>query len=573
MAGAEQNEPKGGTVAQLAKSAALHLMQVLRAATVYLGRNALDLIDAVRRALLLRNRRKFPERAAKIDSVVAILRDREAQRWSSWATVAVGRRTEVRAAALAIVIGILFVTYAWLNRGRSSPEQLAYQLRTAHAPSSRSPQGAPSIAAPSAAPTVNLARLDAEHFAEYRKQAAPGQWIVYGVEPVERARANLAKAQAQSKSAHEAFLAAFNKADESHSKENNDYSRRESLVQQHASQDALHEADRIYRADQATADADTAGANAANDEDRAKDDACQAAQAELNNAKNPVVRPVLERGRTSEWDGFKVMSPVVMKEGSRYRMWYVGCHFVQDEYSCGVGHAQSRDGVSWEKSPGRPVLAVGDPQISQNLSSIAVVRTGKEYLLWYSFGENRLYESDCATLNLATSKDGLVWKPQGLVFSANCDQDAYLWQSAFYDGSAVHLWYSDYDSSPNGSLVHLSSADGRAWQKAGSADLGSLGFDPRRLWVVSNGSGYRALFAAPAQKGYFGMLRSADGNSWKISDAPGNLTNVLKSGDYGTPETPTAVVEPEGTWLWFAVPSTRDGSKSITVAYRKGPAQ
>jgi len=572
MAGAEQNEPTGGTGARLAKSGALHLMQVLGAATVYLGRSALDLIDAIRRALLLRNRRKFPERAAKIDSVVAILRDREAQRWSSWATVAVGRRIEVRAAALAIVIAILFVTHAWLNRGRSSPEQLAYQARTAHAPSAPSPQGAASIAAPSAAPTVNQALLDAEHFAEYRKQAAPGQWIVYGVEPVESARANLAEAQAQSKSAHEAFLAAFNKADESHTKENNDYSRRQSLDQQHASQDALHEADRIIKADQAAADADTALANAANDEDRAKDNACQAAQAELNNAKNPAAKPVLERGRTREWDGFKVMSPVVMKEGSHYRMWYVGCHFVQDEYSCGVGHAQSRDGVSWEKSPG-PVLTVGDPQISQNLSSIAMVRTDKEYLLWYSFDENRLYESDCATLNLATSKDGLVWKPQGLVFSANCDQDAHLWQSAFYDGSAIHLWYSDYDSSPNGSLVHLNSADGRAWQKAGSADLGSLGFDPRRLWVVPDGSRYRALFAAAAQKGCFGMLQSADGNSWKISDDPGNLTNVFQIGDYDTPETPTAVVEQEGTWLWFAVPSTRDGSKSITVAYRKGPAQ
>ena len=117
MAGAAQNDPKGGNGAQLAKSVALHLMQLLGAATVYLGRTALDLIDVIKRALLLRNRRKFPERAAKIDSTVSILRDREAQRWSSWATVAVGRRMEVRAAALTIVIATVFVTYAWLNLG------------------------------------------------------------------------------------------------------------------------------------------------------------------------------------------------------------------------------------------------------------------------------------------------------------------------------------------------------------------------------------------------------------------------------------------------------------------------
>ena len=80
-------------------------------------------------------------------------------------------------------------------------------------------------------------------------------------------------------------------------------------------------------------------------------------------------------------------------------------------------------------------------------------------------------------------------------------------------------------------------------------------------------------FSAPAQRGYFGMLQSADGNCWKISDNPVNLTSLFENGDSGKPETPTAVVEPDGTWMWFAVPNTRDGSESITVAYRKGPAQ
>jgi len=571
MASAEQNQPKGGTGAQLAKSAALHLMRLLGAATVYLGHTALDLIDAIRTALLLRNRGKFPERAAKIDSTVLILRDREAQRWSSWATAAAGRRMEVRAAALAIVIAILFVVHAWLNRGRSSGEQVAYQPKPAHAPSAPSPQGAASIAAPSAAPTVNQALLDAEHFTEYRKQAAPGQWFVYGVGAVtlEGARANLAEAQAQSKSAHEAFLAAFNKADESHSKENNDYSRRESLAQQHASQDALHEADRIIKADQAAADADQAVANAANDEDRAKDDACQAAQAELSNAKNPVVKPVLERGEVFDWDGFKVMSPVVIKEGKRYRMWYVGCHFIGDDYTCGVGHAESRDGITWKKSRG-PVLTIEDRIVSQDLHSITVVRAGDQYLMWYSIDSNPLLGNDCTTLNLATSKDGLGWKPAGSVLSTNCQNVAHLWQSAFSDGKTIHLWYADYDSSANGSLMHLTSTDGRQWQKAGSTDIGTLGMDPRRLWVMPDHStGYRALFAARAQSGYFGMLQSPDGNNWNIGgDAP-KLTNMFSGGDDGTPEAPAVIVEPGGTWMWFAVPNTRDGSEEIALAFQK----
>jgi hypothetical protein len=568
MAGAEQNEPKGGTGAQLAKSAALHLMQVLGAATVYLGRTTLDLIDAIRRALLLRNRKKFPERAAKIDSTVASLRDRKAQRWSSWTTVAAGRRMEVRAAALAIVVAAVFVTHAWLNRGKSSREQVAYQARTAYGPSSRSPQGAASIAAPSAAPTVNQTLLDAENFARYRKQAAPGQWIVYGVEPVESARAKLDEAQAQKKSAQAAWLPAWNKYNASFAKVSSDNVRRESLYQQHASQDAFHEADRIIKADQAVADADRAAENAAQRERWAKEAACEAAQAELNDAEHPVVKPVLERGDLNQWDDFKVMSPVVIKDGSRYRMWYVGCHFIGDEYTCGIGHAQSRDGVGWEKSPG-PVLSIADAT-SQYLHSISVAHVGHEYMLWYAIDSSSPPGNECATLNLATSEDGLFWKPYGLVLSANCQNTAHLWQSAFYDGKTIHLWYADYDSSANGSLMHLTSTDGRKWQKAGATDIGTLGMDPRRLWVMPDDSaGYRALFAAHDQKGYFGMLQSADGNGWKITGNAPKLNNLFSSGADGVPEAPVAILEGAGTWMWFAVP-TRDGSERIALAFQKG---
>ena len=60
---------------------------------------------------------------------------------------------------------------------------------------------------------MNQARLDAEHFAEYRRKAAPGIWIVYGVVPVEIASAELAEAEAKKKSAEAAALAADRKFD------------------------------------------------------------------------------------------------------------------------------------------------------------------------------------------------------------------------------------------------------------------------------------------------------------------------------------------------------------------------
>jgi hypothetical protein len=568
---ARQSPAPDRSGAHSAQTVAVHLARLFWDAAVYLGETALDLIYAARLGLLMRSRGKFPDRAGDFDAQMARLEQQRSRRWASWEILSGGRRMEIRFAATVIVVVSIFGLRAYLIRGGSSREQVAYQARTAHAPSSPSPPGAASIAAPSAAPTVNQALLDAEHFAEYRKQAASGQWIVYGVvEPVERARAKLAEAQAQLKSVKAAWLLAWNKSNASSDKVSSDNVRRESLFQQHASQEAFHEADRIIKADQAVLDADRAAYDAVNEERQTKENACQAAQTEFDRAKNPVFKPVLERGDLNQWDDFKVMSPVVIKERNRYRMWYVGCHFIGDEYTCGVGHAQSRDGLSWEKSPG-PVLSIADPAVSQYLHSIAVAQVGHEYMMWYAIDATPLQGNECATLNLATSTDGLSWKADGLVLSANCQNTAHLWQSVFYDGTTVHLWYSDYDSSANGSMMHLISSDGKNWHKAGSTDIGTLGVDPRRIWVLpEHAGGYRALFAQRPnnqQETQFGILQSSDLSTWRVSNETPGLSKVW-SGYEGRPQSPTALVEPSGLWIWFAL-DPNDGADAIALAFQK----
>lgn len=567
----DKNDKPDQSAARVAETVAVHLARLLWVAAIYLGATALDLIYAARAQLLMRSRRKFPDRAGDFDVQIARLREQRSKRWSSWELLSGGRRLEVRFAAIAIVVAAVLGLRAYMTSGVSSPEQAAYQPTPAQAPSAQSPQGAASFAAPSASPTVNQALLDAEHFAEYRKQAASGQWIVYGVvEPVERARAKLAEAQAQLKSVKAAWLLAWNKSNASSDKVSSDNVRRESLFQQHASQEAFHEADRIIKANQAVSDADRAAYDAVNEERQTKENACQAAQTELDRAKNPVVKPVLERGDLNQWDDFKVMSPVVIKDGSRYRMWYVGCHLIGDEYTCGVGHALSRDGLSWEKSPG-PVLSIADPAVSRYLHSIVVTQVGREYMMWYAIDANPLQRNECATLNLATSRDGLSWKPDGLVLSANCQNTAHLWQSVFYDGKTIHLWYSDYDSSANGLLMHLTSSDGKNWQKAGSTDIGTLGIDPRRIWVLpEHAAGYRALFAQRLKNHsdtQFGILRSSDLSTWRVSNEMPRLSEVW-SGYQGQPQSPAALVEPSGLWLWFAL-HPDDGADAIALAFQK----
>jgi hypothetical protein len=531
-------KPRGRVFAQAAQAVAIHLAHLLWPALVYLWATFLDLVYAARLGLLWRSRRKFPDRARDLDTQVASLRASQSSRWSSWKALPAGRRMEIRCAAAVLAAAAILGLRAHLTGG-SAAELIAHQP-TAHSVSAPSPRdAAPTSSTPSA---LDQARIDAEHFEEYRKQAAPGQWVIYGVEPVDSASAHLAEARARAGAAEAASTGACRWLSDPNAANTSE------------KRDACHQAEDRMRAMQS---AEVATQNA------------------LSLARNPVVRPVLTRGEVDEWDGFKVLSPVVIKDGNRYRMWYVGCRFILGDYSCGVGHAQSSDGIIWDKSQG-PVLKIEDPAVSQDLHSITVVRAGDQYLLWYAIDANLTQGEACSTLTLASSRDGLVWKPQGLALRANCYNDQHLWPSAFADGKTIHLWYADYDSSENGALTHLVSSDGKNWQQAGSTDLGTLGMDPRRLWVMASPAGFRALYAARDTSGHFAILQSPDGNVWTPAGGAPQLERaerhdpaLFRSGDQGVPEAPVAIVEPGGTWMWFAVPNTSDGNLEIATAFGK----
>src|ERR1700687_152548 len=292
--GDKHPELRDQTAARTAETVAVYLAHLLWDAAIYLGESALDLIYAVRVGLLIRSQTKFPERAGEFDAQMARLKEQKSGRWSSWEILSGARRLQIRFAATVIVVAAIFGLRAYLGRGAKSelnpPEQLASQP-TASAPSAPGPRAAASIAVPSPAPTVNQSRIDADHFAEYRRTAAPGVWIVYGVTPVEIASAEWAEAEAKKKSAEAAALAADRKFD--------------ALKQEERFGGAIREM------------------RAAEDERSAREKDYSDAQNALYHARYPEVRPVLERGEVHDFDGFKVMSPVVIKEGNRYRMWYV----------------------------------------------------------------------------------------------------------------------------------------------------------------------------------------------------------------------------------------------------------
>jgi len=282
--------------------------------------------------------------------------------------------------------------------------------------------------------------------------------------------------------------------------------------------------------------------------------------------------PVLVRGELNQWDDFKVGSPVVIKEGGRYRMWYRGCHFIGSDYTCGIGHAVSQDGILWEKSS-KPVLVIEDTARSKLLDTVVVLRVAEErYMMWYSLSSDWFAGRHYATIYLATSKDGLNWRQEGAVLRA-VRKGTTIAPSAFYDGEVFHLWYVDSTSTDKPkALMHVTSSDGRRWQVAGWTFINTLDVDPGRMWVLSDGrGGYRGFYAHPSnqqeKKGFFGTVVSADGNTWEMSEGMNAVAASLEKGVIA--DAPAVLLEPHGLWVWFVL-RPEDGAETINAAYRKG---
>ncbi len=437
----------------------IYLLRLLVDALKYIGRTAIDIVTLGRLALLRRQQRRAPDRAAIYTTAATAAREAKTQRWAAWHNLPVRRRVEVRV----VVFTMLIVFVIWAQPGgRGSSAETSEEFTTAI----QHPQS------PASADQENSADARAE-FKRQVTQASVGQWLLYP-------------------------------------------------------------------------------------------------------------EAVMSRGRLNAWDDFKVGSPVVIDEGgsggtwssakqsSRYRMWYRGCHFVAREYACGVGHATSADGLTWEKLPG-PVFVPADSGQRERLDAIAVVRAGNHYFMWYAVKADWRVGTRHATLHLATSPDGREWTVAGPVLRAVTEGTWPLDPTASYDGRLFHLWYVDRTEAPHPlSLLHVTSADGRQWQVAGSTPLRTLGLEDstRRVSVTAGPSGYLAYFSPRFQRndGVLGFLRSADGNTWTREPGTAVLKGALDS--RGDADSPMVIASEGGVQVWLVLRPT-DGAEAIGFAYHK----
>jgi hypothetical protein len=121
--------------------------------------------------------------------------------------------------------------------------------------------------------------------------------------------------------------------------------------------------------------------------------------------------PVVDR---SPAEPHLATAPFVLKEGARWRMWYVsGTGWTRvdghPEPLYDVKYAESDDGVAWRRSN---LTCIG-PQTPEEAIGRPCVVPGDPYRMWFSYRGSRNFRSDRAAtyrIGYAESPDGVRWQ-------------------------------------------------------------------------------------------------------------------------------------------------------------------
>jgi hypothetical protein len=171
--------------------------------------------------------------------------------------------------------------------------------------------------------------------------------------------------------------------------------------------------------------------------------------------------PIFLGGGAGSWDHHVFMTNVLFNEdSSRYEMWYAGS-YGPPWRPYRIGFAWSRDGISWTKYAGNPVLTP-DPGTWDEGSVEAgrVMRENGQYKMWYAGVQN-----SNSQIGYATSPDGMHWTK----YAGNpvIKPAAIGWEAGSVYTGAVMWSPSGYTMFYEGAFKvgRATSVDGVNWQK------------------------------------------------------------------------------------------------------------
>ncbi len=147
--------------------------------------------------------------------------------------------------------------------------------------------------------------------------------------------------------------------------------------------------------------------------------------------------PVLRHG--TGWESVAISDPMVIKDGSTYKMWYQGGEPGSQHR---IGYATSPDGINWTKYAGNPIF------IPEALGTWAInpfiLKEGSLYKIWY--GDAGGSPGGSIRIFYATSTDGINWVkyPTNPVIT---NAGGFDWQHALgpwiiNDNGDYKMWYT-----------------------------------------------------------------------------------------------------------------------------------
>jgi len=183
--------------------------------------------------------------------------------------------------------------------------------------------------------------------------------------------------------------------------------------------------------------------------------------------------PILTRGLSGSWDVSGISSPSIIRLGDTYFMAYAGTNDVFWR----IGLAASSDRVTWTKYSGNPVFTQGEygEWDDQGVGDPMVIFDGTEFKMYYTGYDGSTTRTQ---IGLATSTDGLTWNraPNNPVLtegsSGDWDRTGVASPFVFFDDLTYYMWYSGYANwnldNPYYSIGLATSTDGYNWEKVDS---------------------------------------------------------------------------------------------------------
>jgi predicted GH43/DUF377 family glycosyl hydrolase len=253
-----------------------------------------------------------------------------------------------------------------------------------------------------------------------------------------------------------------------------------------------------------------------------------------------------------DWDGRAVRKPVVIKEGTEYKMWYEGFDYWDVPR---VGLATSSDGIIWTKYANNPVMESGPAEWEDASLEISpfVMDQGGQYKMWYEGSDGTVRQ-----LGYATSPDGISWtkdenNPVLAAGPGAYDQQAAGHGAVLYEDSTYKLWYHAISDVNVPTVAYATSPNGVTWTKYDPNPVLPLkagSWEDWGLWgpaVLNVGGTYWMWYAGGAYNlPSIGVATSLDGISWDKN--PFNPVISQVGEQFGDP---TVILDGETYKIWL----------------------